>query len=73
VLFVLFDGQGVPPALEFIGEEHRTFHIMNIAEYEYSGQGGLCLRAAPAPGASATPLSHLLSRLSDAVTGVWRE
>jgi hypothetical protein len=25
--------------LDAIGEEHRTFHNMNIAEYEYSGQG----------------------------------
>jgi hypothetical protein len=36
---LLFDAQAVPPALEFIGEEHRTFHIMNIDENEYSGQG----------------------------------
>jgi hypothetical protein len=35
---LLFDAQAVPPALEFIGEEHRTFHIMNIDDNEYSGQ-----------------------------------
>jgi hypothetical protein len=36
---LLFDAQCVPPALEFFGEEHRTFHIMNIDESEYRGQG----------------------------------
>jgi hypothetical protein len=38
---LLFDAQAIPPALEFIGEEHRTFHIMNIDDYEYDGQGEL--------------------------------
>jgi hypothetical protein len=35
----LLDAQAVPPGLELIGEEHRTFHMMNIAQNEYSGQG----------------------------------
>jgi hypothetical protein len=38
---LLFDAQAIPPGLEFVGEEHRTFHIMNIDENEYGGQGEL--------------------------------
>jgi hypothetical protein len=55
---LLFDAQAVPPAFEFIGEEHRTFHIMNIDENEYSGQEGwgpvraVFMGAAAATGAS---------------------
>jgi hypothetical protein len=35
------DAQAIPPALEFIGEKHRTFHMMNIDDNEYRGQGGI--------------------------------
>jgi hypothetical protein len=30
--FLHFNAQAIPPLLEFIGEEHRTFHMMNIDE-----------------------------------------
>jgi hypothetical protein len=35
---LLFDVQAIPPLLEFVSEEHRTFHAMNIDERLYLSQ-----------------------------------
>jgi hypothetical protein len=35
---LLFNAQAMPPLLEFISEENRTFHMMNIDEKEYLSQ-----------------------------------
>ena len=35
---LLCAAQAIPPLLEFVSEEHRTFHIMNIDERLYLSQ-----------------------------------
>jgi hypothetical protein len=53
----LFGAQAISPALEFIGEGHRTFQIMNIDKNEYSVEGELCPRV-QSSRAPRLPLAH---------------